>query len=99
MIILAQEALKSAKIREWTSIEYAVFRKSIITNHNRLLGKFPEVDGIKTGFTQAAGFNIVATGKNEDRRIIVVVLGSPTHKIRDHVAMTKFQEYLVKEGG
>jgi hypothetical protein len=26
-------------------------------------------------------------------------LGSPTNKIRDHVAMTKFQEYLVKEGG
>jgi D-alanyl-D-alanine carboxypeptidase (penicillin-binding protein 5/6) len=99
MIILAQEALKSSKIREWTSIEYTVFRKSLITNHNRLLGKFPEVDGIKTGFTRAAGFNIVATGKNEDRRIIVVVLGSPTNKIRDHVAMTKFQEYLIKEGG
>jgi len=97
MILLAQEALKSQKIMEWASIERTTFRNGtlIIHNHNRLLGKVPEVDGIKTGFTRRAGFNIVATGKNDERRIIVVVLGSPEHRIRDNFATEKFKEYLV----
>jgi D-alanyl-D-alanine carboxypeptidase len=97
MVKLAQEALKSPKIREWVSIESTPFRKSIISNHNKLLGKTPEVDGIKTGFTRRAGFNIVATGKNDERRIIVIVLGSPMPIIRDNFAMEKFKEYLLKK--
>jgi serine-type D-Ala-D-Ala carboxypeptidase (penicillin-binding protein 5/6) len=99
MIKLAQDVLKYPKIREWTSIESTIFRKSIISNHNKLLGKTPEVDGIKTGFTRRAGFNIVATGKNDERRIIVVVLGSSMPKVRDAFAMNKFREYLLEEGG
>lgn len=97
MVKLAQEALKSPKIREWVAIESTPFRKSIISNHNKLLGKTPEVDGIKTGFTRRAGFNIVATGKNDERRIIVIVLGSPMPIIRDNFAMEKFKEYLLKK--
>jgi D-alanyl-D-alanine carboxypeptidase len=97
MVKLAQEALKSPKILEWVAIESTPFRKSIISNHNKLLGKTPEVDGIKTGFTRRAGFNIVATGKNDERRIIVIVLGSPMPIIRDNFAMEKFKEYLLKK--
>jgi len=99
MIKLAQEVLKSSKIREWTSIESTTFRNGRISNHNKLLGRSPEIDGIKTGFTRRAGFNIVATGKNEARRIIVVVLGSSIPKVRDAFAMNKFREYLLEEGG
>jgi D-alanyl-D-alanine carboxypeptidase (penicillin-binding protein 5/6) len=99
MIKLAQDVLRFPKIIEWTSIESTIFRKGIISNHNKLLGKTPEVDGIKTGFTRRAGFNIVATGKNDERRIIVVVLGSSMPRVRDAFAMHKFREYLLEEGG
>jgi D-alanyl-D-alanine carboxypeptidase (penicillin-binding protein 5/6) len=96
MIRLAQEVLKYPKILEWTATERATFRSGtlVISNHNKLLGKMPEVDGIKTGYTRRAGFNIVATGKRGDKRLIVVVLGSPESKIRDYFAMVKFREYL-----
>lgn len=98
MIRLAQEVLKYPKILEWTATERTTFRSGtlVISNHNKLLGKMPEVDGIKTGYTRRAGFNIVATGKRGDKRLIVVVLGSPESKIRDHFAMEKFREYLTK---
>ena len=98
MVKIAREALKSPKIREWCSIESTKFRQRIISNHNKLLVKMPDiVDGIKTGFTRRAGFNIVATGKNYEKRIIIVVLGSPMPVIRDNFAIEKFKEYLLKK--
>jgi D-alanyl-D-alanine carboxypeptidase len=50
----------------------------IIANHNNLLGRYPGVDGMKTGFTCSAGFNVVASASLGGRRLIAVVLGSPT---------------------
>lgn len=47
-------------------------------NANRLLGKCPGVDGLKTGFVCASGYNITATGKRSDTRILAVVLGAPS---------------------
>lgn len=52
-------------------------------NHNRLLGKVPGVDGIKTGYTVPAGFNLAASARRDGRRVIVVVLGAPTAAARD----------------
>lgn len=54
----------------------------IIPNHNTLLGRYPGVDGMKTGFTCAAGFNLVASADRQGRRIISVVLGAPTVHLR-----------------
>lgn len=45
-------------------------------NCNRLLGKMPGVDGLKTGYVAASGFNIVSTVKRGDKRLIAVVLGA-----------------------
>lgn len=95
LAILARELLKYPKIIEWTSIKTEGFRdgKFIMNNHNKLLTKMPDiVDGLKTGYYRDTGFNIVATGKKGDLRFIVVVLGSPTAKIRDDVAMEKFKK-------
>ena len=50
----------------------------IITNHNNLLGRYPGVDGMKTGFTCAAGFNIVASAYRDGRRLVVIVFGAPS---------------------
>ena len=52
-------------------------------NHNRLLGRVPGVDGIKTGYTVPAGFNLVASAQRSGRRVIVVVLGARTAAARD----------------
>ncbi len=51
-------------------------------NANRLLGKCPGVDGIKTGFVCASGYNIAATAKRGDTRILAVVMGAPSPGIR-----------------
>ena len=96
MILLAREVLRRPQIMEWTSIERTTFRNGmlVITNTNKLVGRLPGVDGLKTGYTRKAGFNIVATGKDGDRRLIVVVLGSPASRIRDAFATAKFIEHL-----
>lgn len=52
-------------------------------NHNRLLGQIEGVDGIKTGYTRASGFNLLTSAKTEGRHIITVVLGGRSGRARD----------------
>jgi D-alanyl-D-alanine carboxypeptidase len=54
----------------------------VIPNHNGLLGRYPGADGMKTGFTCAAGFNLVASATRGERKVIVVIMGDLTAKIR-----------------
>lgn len=54
-----------------------------ITNHNHLLGKVDGVDGLKTGYTAAAGFNLAASAKRNGKRLIAVVLGGSSTAARD----------------
>src|ERR1700761_4725071 len=56
--------------------------EQIIPTHNGLIGRYPGADGMKTGFTCVAGFNVVASATQNGKRLIVVVLGSPTPKER-----------------
>ena len=53
-----------------------------LINHNRLLGQYPGMDGLKTGFTSQAGFCMVATAQRLHTRMIAVVLGAPSSKAR-----------------
>lgn len=62
------------------------FRGQTIGNHNHMLDEVSGVDGLKTGFTNASGFNIAISGVRDNRRLIVVVLGGPTRVTRDKVA-------------
>lgn len=52
-------------------------------NHNRLLGKVSGVDGIKTGYTRASGFNLMASAKRDGTRIVAIMLGGTTAKARN----------------
>jgi D-alanyl-D-alanine carboxypeptidase (penicillin-binding protein 5/6) len=52
-------------------------------NHNHLLGSMPGVDGIKTGFTNASGFNLAASAMRDDHRLIAVVMGGSSTASRD----------------
>ncbi|MCX8501477.1 MAG: D-alanyl-D-alanine carboxypeptidase, partial [Alphaproteobacteria bacterium] len=53
-------------------------------NHNRLLGEVEGVDGIKTGYIRAAGFNLVASAIRNGRRVVVVVIGGSSSSSRDN---------------
>ena len=55
-----------------------------LKNHNGLLGKMPGVDGLKTGFTSASGFNLAASAVRDNRRLIAVVLGGNSTAARDN---------------
>jgi D-alanyl-D-alanine carboxypeptidase len=62
------------------------FRGRNYVNHNHLLNASQGIDGLKTGFTNASGFNIAISGVRDGRRLIVVVLGGPTRVSRDQNA-------------
>jgi D-alanyl-D-alanine carboxypeptidase len=52
-------------------------------NHNKLLSKFKGTDGIKTGYINASGFNLVATVNRDNTRLVGVVFGGKTSRSRD----------------
>lgn len=52
-------------------------------NHNRLLGNVPGVDGIKTGFIRASGFNLLTSMRRDGRHIVAVVMGGRTGASRN----------------
>ncbi|WP_158918465.1 D-alanyl-D-alanine carboxypeptidase [Caulobacter sp. S45] len=59
------------------------FHGKVLINHNHLLQKMPGVDGLKTGYTNAAGFNLAASAVRGGHRLITVVLGGPSTAARD----------------
>jgi len=84
MARLAQELVKMPDVLRWTSTPEAPFRggEFIMRNVNKLIGRFPGADGIKTGHFHQAGYNLTATAKRGDLRIITVVMGAPTNAAR-----------------
>ncbi|MES1157071.1 MAG: D-alanyl-D-alanine carboxypeptidase family protein [Alphaproteobacteria bacterium] len=59
------------------------WRRHYGLNHNHLLGRVDGVDGIKTGYTRASGYNLVSSAERNGRRVIVVVMGGETSAARD----------------
>jgi D-alanyl-D-alanine carboxypeptidase len=52
--------------------------RRVMANHNGLIGRYPGADGMKTGFICSSGFNVVASATRDGRRLITVVMGSPS---------------------
>lgn len=78
-------------------------RGRVHRNHNHLLGKIPGVDGIKTGWVAASGFNLsasaVRTGPDKkQKRLIVVVLGGPNRHWRDQRVTNLLEANFQKMG-
>jgi D-alanyl-D-alanine carboxypeptidase (penicillin-binding protein 5/6) len=98
LMLLARDLLKYSKLMEWTAIQTEPFRGGafIMRNHNKIIAKLPGADGFKTGYYAEAGFNVVATALKDGLRLIVVVLGSPSARIRDGIAIEKFKKYMAK---
>jgi D-alanyl-D-alanine carboxypeptidase (penicillin-binding protein 5/6) len=59
------------------------YQGKLMTNHNHLLMQMQGVDGLKTGFTSASGYNLAASAVRGDRRLIAVVLGGTSNASRD----------------
>jgi D-alanyl-D-alanine carboxypeptidase len=72
------------------------YRGKRYRNHNRLLGSVAGVDGIKTGYTRASGFNLVTNVERDGRHIIAVVLGGRSGSSRDAHMRDLIAEYLPK---
>ncbi|MCK5594878.1 D-alanyl-D-alanine carboxypeptidase [bacterium] len=108
MAILARELVKYPTVLKWTNTKTDTFRKGkfILTNTNKLLKTFPELDGLKTGYYRKAGWSFTATAKKGNMRLISVVMGCPTKKARfdktKEILNMGFKNYtklrIVKEG-
>ncbi len=67
-----------------------------IRNHNRLLGDVEGVDGIKTGYTRASGFNLVTSMRRGNRHLVGVVMGGRSGGSRDAIMRNLLAENLEK---
>lgn len=80
--------LARAIMRDLPDYEYFVhipaikFGRRVTQNFNRLIGRYPGADGMKTGFICASGFNLVASATRDGRRLIAVVLGAASSRER-----------------
>ncbi|WP_442583494.1 SPOR domain-containing protein [Mesorhizobium sp. ASY16-5R] len=81
------------------SVRSFTYGKQRIANHNRLLGKIKGVDGIKTGYTRASGFNLVSSVSDGNRRVVAVVMGGQSAASRDRQMAELLEEYLPKASG
>lgn len=70
--------------------------KARMPNHNKLLGRVKGVDGIKTGYIRASGFNLVSSVKTDGRSIVAVVIGGRTGASRDAQMTKLIRDYLPK---
>jgi D-alanyl-D-alanine carboxypeptidase (penicillin-binding protein 5/6) len=106
--LLARELLKYPEVVRWSSIDTAPFRGGAfeLRNTNHLVRTYPGCDGLKTGFYDKAGFNVAATAKRGNLRMIAVVLGTPhkltNFKVAAELMSAGFTDYemasIVKKG-
>ena len=71
------------------------YRGTEMRNHNNLLGNVRGVDGIKTGYTELSGYNLVSSVRRDDKHIVAVVLGGTSNAARDTRMRQLIEEYIV----
>jgi D-alanyl-D-alanine carboxypeptidase len=92
MAILARAVLREfPEYNYYWSLPGIRLGKRIYRNHNNLMGRYEGTDGMKTGFICASGFNVVATATRGGKRLIAVVLGSPSPAVRAVKAAQLFE--------
>lgn len=81
---------------DYFSTRSFTFGRTRMPNHNRLLGRVKGVDGIKTGYTRASGFNLASSVSDGNRRIVAVVMGGTSGASRDNHMADLIKQYLPK---
>ena len=75
------------------------FKGRSFKTHNKLLGHYDGADGIKTGYTNAAGYNLSASAERDGKRLIAVVFGGKTAKFRDNHVKNLLNKCFAKISG
>ncbi|MEZ5781581.1 MAG: SPOR domain-containing protein [Rhizobiaceae bacterium] len=81
---------------DYFSVRSFKYGKQRIANHNKLLGRVEGVDGIKTGYTRASGFNLVSSVTDGRRKIVAVVMGGSSGASRDREMADLIKKYFSK---
>ena len=88
MMLIARELVKHEEVLKYTKIYEDYLRENTdrkiwLVNTNRLVRFYDGVDGLKTGYTEDAGYCMTATASKDGMRVIAVVMGEETSKIRN----------------
>jgi len=84
MAILARAVLyQHADMYHHFARQTFTYKGRTYRSHNRLMKRYKGMDGIKTGYIRASGFNLVASAKRGGKRVIAIVFGGKTSKTRD----------------
>ena len=67
-----------------------------IGNHNHLLGRVDGVDGIKTGYTRASGFNLLTSVHRDGRSLVAVVMGGRSAPSRDGIMENLIEDHIAE---
>jgi D-alanyl-D-alanine carboxypeptidase (penicillin-binding protein 5/6) len=102
MLLLARELVKHDCMLEYTCKGQHCIRNAnglfTYDNRNQLVKQYDEVDGLKTGFTNAAGYCLVSTADRCGHRVITIVLGATNKFQRNDVAVNLFNNYYSSIG-
>ena len=108
MAFLAREVIKHPIVYRWSGVWIDSLRggKSFLRNTNNLVRFYQGCDGLKTGFTNQAGFCLVATAKRHGVRLIAVAMKAPTPEIRSrdiskllNYGFAQYKAFPVYKGG
>jgi D-alanyl-D-alanine carboxypeptidase len=72
------------------------YKGRTIRTHNRLLGKYPGTDGIKTGYIHASGYNLTTSVARKGKRLVGVVMGGRSGAARNSYMMKMLDKHMAK---
>ena len=103
LAVLAAYAMKNPVFYKTVSAKNVKVGERYLTNHNKLLWRLEGADGVKTGFTKAAGRILVSSATRQGRRIIGVTIDAPDDW-NDHCQLlndgfSRYQDRLIVEAG
>ncbi|MCB9185210.1 MAG: D-alanyl-D-alanine carboxypeptidase [Flavobacteriales bacterium] len=102
LLLLARDLVKYEDLLDMTSKSTEKIQNAnglyTYSNRNTLVEKYAEIDGLKTGYTNAAKYCIVATSKRCDHRVITILLGVESKRTRYNIAVNLFNNYYSSIG-
>ena len=98
LAVLSAYAMENPIFRKTVSTKSLMLGQRYLTNHNKLLWRVDGAEGVKTGYTKAAGRILVSSAARNDRRLIAVTIDAPDDW-NDHAALLEegFSRYTVKQ--
>ena len=98
LAVLAAYAMENPIFRKTVSTKNLHMGQRSLTNHNKLLWRVKGADGVKTGYTRAAGRILVSSATRNDRRLVAVTIDDPDDWA-DHAALLEegFSRYTVRQ--